>query len=341
MKKVRFYLKKIIVLIAVSFVFFSTEAQIRRDDVIKINLSLSQNYLELESSGGSKNITVTTNASSWTVSGNSDWCSVSKSGNLFTISSNANPNNYERNATFTVNANKETATVTVKQKAKPVETYKPPQQQQPKQQPSQQNKNTEKTELEKGEWRALISKVITNETKNYNIGKYKGEYKNSNRNGFGLYYWNDDKDSYWGNFSVGNINGQGIYIRGYKDDFTNCPNCKYYVGDWKNGDMHGQGKCYDKTGKLIYSGNFSDDKPTGTYPSNYNNDYKFECINFDEWYYVGETLNGKPHGQGIKLYKNNNKYSGDAVYTPTWDKGNIKGKVLFLNYDGTIKVVDN
>ena len=488
MKDILLNFKKIIVLIAVSFVFFSTEAQVRKDDIVKINLSLSQNYLELESSGGSRNITVTTNASSWTVSGNSDWCSVSKSGNLFTISSNANPNNYERNATFTVKADKETATVSVKQKAKPVP---PPTPQEnlslsttelffdaeggtktvyvygvssyttsgvyawckksqystyftitceantttserkddtfyvkagnkeikviikqkgkiennlslsttellfdaeggtktvyvygvssyttsgvyawcKKSQYStyftitceantttserkddtfyvkggdkeikviikQKGKIVVATALEKGEWRNLINKVVTNVTKSYDNGaKYKGEYSNGSRTGLGMMYWSDSKDSYWGEYYNGDRNGQGIYIAGNNNrHINNCSNCVYFVGAWKSGEKFGQGYCYDQIGKMIYAGDFKDDKPTGTYPNNYKDEYKFESLDYSDGHkYIGETQNGKAHGLGIYFWTDGQAWFGE------WREGRRKGSGIHFYYDGSIK----
>ena len=92
-----------------------------------------------------------------------------------------------------------------------------------------------------------------------------------------------------------------------------------------NGKKSGRGSCYDLRGNLVYSGYFSNDMPTGTYPSTEYESYKFSCIDYENGnYYVGETLDGKRHGMGIYLWSN-----GDAWYGH-WSYGERDGEGVFL-----------
>jgi hypothetical protein len=195
------------------------------------------------------------------------------------------------------------------------------------------NSNSNSGGNAKIDWRTQMRKVFDNTTENYSNGAYKGQKSNGFRHGLGAYWWNETNDYYWGNHSNGLRHDNGICIVG-NDSFINyCSGCIYYVGNWSNNVKHGKGNCYDKEGNLIYSGDFSNDRPTGTYPSTEKNSrYKFECIEYDSGdKYVGETYNGQRHGYGIYLWKN-----GDAWYGP-WKDGNRDGQGIELYYNGNVK----
>ena len=165
--------------------------------------------------------------------------------------------------------------------------------------------------------------------------KYKGGKLNGKFTGLGAYYWNN-KNFYIGEWNNDIIDGFGIFIMGNFDtcDLTNCPDCKIYVGDWLNGEKSGPGRCYNKNGRLIYEGNFKDDKPTGTYSEiDAYSPYRFKVIKyFDNSYYVGETYNGKRHGKGIRLLKNGTIWCVDykldelsGYGTKIYPDGNMSG----------------
>lgn len=177
------------------------------------------------------------------------------------------------------------------------------------------------------DWRTQMTKVMDHPTQNLSNGKYKGETTSTNiRYGLGVYKW-EDGTYYWGLWKQGDMNGTGIYICSDGYTFTNCPDCVYYVG------KSDKGTCYDKFGNLIYYGDFYNGYPTGTYPTagNYSS-YKFECIDYNDGdKYIGETKDGRRHGQGIYLWKN-----GDAWFG-IWQDGNRHGYGIYLYYKGDVK----
>jgi hypothetical protein len=114
--------------------------------------------------------------------------------------------------------------------------------------------------------------------------------------------------------------------------FSNSIGCKYYAGNWANDEKNGIGKCYDKTGKLIYHGKYNNGRPTEQYPQAHDDSYKFEYIEYDNGdAYLGETYSGTINGLGI-LFKAN----GDAWYGE-WKNGNRIGPGIELQYSGTVR----
>jgi len=184
-------------------------------------------------------------------------------------------------------------------------------------------------------WRKLIRSAMNNPTKSIDNRKYKGQMSNENPNGLGTMYWSESKDFHIGSYNNQIRSGNGIVIIGdFYDDrvINNCSDCKIYVGNFSNGVKSGRGTCYDKEGKLVYHGNFVDDKPTGEYPLKDKDDYeqyKFEITKYDNGdYYVGETFNGKRHGAGIYLWQNSNMWYGD------WKDGIRDGYGIFIPKNG-------
>jgi hypothetical protein len=187
--------------------------------------------------------------------------------------------------------------------------------------------------LEKGSWRQAINKVLYNVTKNYTNGIYKGEISNGSRTGWGVYYFITDNQSYWGDFLRGESNGKGIYIIGKDGEaFAGCRDCSYYAGNWASDWKNGIGKCYNHTGKMLYHGFYSNDKPTEKYPQIHDDSEKFECIEYEGGnIYLGETLNGFKHGLGIFFYAN-----GDAWYGE-WKDNQRNGNGIELQFGGSVK----
>ena len=101
------------------------------------------------------------------------------------------------------------------------------------------------------------------------------------------------------------------------------PNGNKYVGEFKDGQRHGQGSFTLKNGGN-YVGPFKDGRPNGqgtqTYPNGnkYVGEFKDGQRHGHGTYtfangrnYVGEFQDGKPHGQGTETYPNGNKYVGE------------------------------
>jgi hypothetical protein len=112
-----------------------------------------------------------------------------------------------------------------------------------------------------------------------------------------------------------NYTGQGTY--------TWETSGNIYVGEWKDGDMHGQGTKTWADGSK-YVGEFKDGERTGqgtltdadgdTYVGEFKNDRKDGQGTFtyyDGDTYVGEFKNDKMHGQGTFIYDDGSKYIGE------------------------------
>jgi V8-like Glu-specific endopeptidase len=123
-----------------------------------------------------------------------------------------------------------------------------------------------------------------------------------------------DGTKYIGEFKNGYMHGQGTYtlVSGSK-----------YIGEWKDGYMHGQGALTSASGDE-YVGEFKDGKKHGQgtktwangdeYVGEWKDNKKhgqgtYISANGDE--YVGEFKDEKPHGQGTKTYANGDKYVGE------------------------------
>ena len=140
----------------------------------------------------------------------------------------------------------------------------------------------------------------------------------------------------------------------------------YYIGFWKNGLRNGKGKLFDKNGKLIYEGDWVNDKregfgKCGSDPGHYYiGQLKNNCFNGkgklydnegkllyegdfvnneiegfgklkleDNYYYLGELKNRKPNGKG-KVYNNN----GFLLYEGDFVNGDFEGLGRFNYYQG-------
>lgn len=186
-------------------------------------------------------------------------------------------------------------------------------------------------------WRTHLRKTLDHATINFSSGsKYKGQTSIEDGiqrfQGIGLLWYYSDY-IYCGGFVNGSLMGYAIDIAADGKNVDNCPNCLYYVGYYCDGLKCGKGRCYDKDGKMIYYGDFSNNRPIGTYPTKENySSYKFECIEYTSGdKYLGETYNGKQQGQGFYLWNN-----GDAWYGP-WKDGIRDGYGIMMYYNGNVK----
>jgi len=185
-------------------------------------------------------------------------------------------------------------------------------------------------------WRQMIrSAMHTNPTFSWNNGdRYKGQKYNNKCYGLGAYYWGDIGSFYFGGWRESKRDGYGITTSGDFDNKSifNCPECVVYVGFWSNNDKSGQGKCYDKTGRLIYFGKFVNDKPTETYPSigNYSK-FKFEMQKCSEGNVnLVELIDGERNGYGIFLWQYGDMWFG------SWSDDRRDGCGIHLFKDGSL-----
>ncbi|MCR5191813.1 MAG: hypothetical protein K6D59_00785 [Bacteroidales bacterium] len=178
-------------------------------------------------------------------------------------------------------------------------------------------------------WRYLLRKALTNVTKTYTGGGYHigDEYPGS----IVIEYWSNNS-LYCGGQSNGNNNpviGMIIVDEGYQ--ITNCPGGYIYSGQLVNGQKNGTGIVYDRYGKLIYMGDFRNDKPVEPYPDT-EHDYtgvKFivEFVGTGDMY-VGETIGGVRDGLGLYFWE-----SG-SVWFGFWKNDTRNGAGIFKQYDG-------
>jgi hypothetical protein len=161
-------------------------------------------------------------------------------------------------------------------------------------------------------------------------GAYKGQIlKNNLGTGITQYAYGTIIIGDWQNNKP---NGYGMAFNSDGVEVTNCPNCQIYVGNRENGQKSGIGTCYDKNGNLIYHGNFKDDKPIETYPTeNVQNDYSSYKFSFYTWengdMYLGETKNGLADGYGIYVWANGNIWFGG------YKDDKRKGAGIFITYN--------
>jgi len=274
-----------------------------RQNKWELFFELSDNLIKFGKSGGKYNLSVHTNTSSWSILSEIAWCSTTQSDSSIFVSCEANPTNRERSATFHVIANNESKEVRITQ--------------------------VDITNLEKGHWKQAIRNVASFGVYPILGGLFKGY-----PNGLGVKVFLKKNVSYWGEFQKEGINGKGIYIIGNDEDSVpGCSDCKYYVGNWSLGEKNGKGKCYDKTGELLYDNFFFNNIPYEEYPQSYNTSHKFECIEYENGdIYLGETLKGVRDGLGIFVWANGDVWYGE------WknDKGNGDG--IEYQYSGNYKI---
>ena len=121
-------------------------------------------------------------------------------------------------------------------------------------------------------------------------------------------YINSKDGKYVGqiNIQTGNLEGKGVFIwnNGIK-----------YIGKWKEGNMHGKGILFDKNNKLIFQGNYFNNKKYG----------KGKFIIKENEYYEGEFFDDKMEGKGCYHYENGDTWEG-------YFKNNYKNGVGIMTY---------
>ena len=109
---------------------------------------------------------------------------------------------------------------------------------------------------------------------------YEGDFVNDLRHGHGkIIFYNNDRDSYEGQFTYGEITGKGFYI--WKNKHT-------YLGEFVDGKMHGRG-LYKWPDGNQYEGEYINNIKEGQ------GEFKWK----DGRIYKGSFKKGKPHGKGL------------------------------------------
>jgi hypothetical protein len=150
--------------------------------------------------------------------------------------------------------------------------------------------------------------------------------------GLGAILYNETRSrniTYFGSWVENRMTGQGITIIGNLDSghITGCRTGTgvVYVGAHVDGDKSGVGSVYDRNGRQIYHGNFSNDRPTDqNYPSITRSPRTFVFTQSGNNFYIGESENDLRHGTGIFIWAN-----GDIWYGQ-WRNGERAGRGIFL-----------
>lgn len=100
------------------------------------------------------------------------------------------------------------------------------------------------------------------------------------------------------------------------------PDGSYYVGTFTNEKRNGEGKLYDSDGKLVYSGEWQDDKKHGKGILELNNET-----------YEGDFHRDKRDGRGTIRYPDGTRFDGDFKK----DMKNGEGK--YFDPKGKVKKV--
>ena len=182
-------------------------------------------------------------------------------------------------------------------------------------------------------WRAMMDKVMDQATDTDASGKkYRGDLGSFGTewepDGLGVMSW-PGGTYYWGEWSEGYYEGEGIYLLSSTYQIPHCPGCSIYVGSYVKNKKSGWGACYDQNGDLVYEGGFADDTPTSPFPTPIPSGRRFEVHKVDGGFYVGEVMNGKRDGKGILIWESGEAWYGD------WRRGAQQGDGLTLQrYSG-------
>lgn len=175
---------------------------------------------------------------------------------------------------------------------------------------------------------STYNQLFENPTGKIEGGRVKAQKVKGKISGLGIWQ-SKEKGLYFGDFENGKVTGRGVYIAPKGSNITNCNVASIYVGKFSNGKKQGKGRCYNSDGELIYEGEFSLDKPNGTYPSTELNNIKyFAEIPNDNYTFFGEIEGTEANGKGILILNNL-----DVVISDFKDS-NRNGLGLYLKADG-------
>ena len=185
----------------------------------------------------------------------------------------------------------------------------------------------------KSEWYDQL-KAIAGNRPDFSKGDtlYRGYLRSKAPNGLGMLV-NDEMVTV-GDWKNGVLNGIGFtLVKDYESSLYGCEGCVFFVGEFKEGQLEGEGTCYDKHGRILYSGKFQEGVPEQEYPAEDTEDHHRIQYQFYEGgdYYIGEMIDGQRNGYGIYMYAN-----GDAWYGP-WKDGKRNGFGLMIYTNGSNK----
>jgi len=168
--------------------------------------------------------------------------------------------------------------------------------------------------------------------------RFKGQILKGKRNGMGSVLTKKGV-VYIGDFYRDEMTGIGMMVAADDTFIENCEGSVVYVGNWKDGQKSGIGKCYDIDGCMIYKGSFADDKPIGDYPTQSTDDdnVNLSLINIGDNMFFGETTDGIPNGHGVMIYPDG------SLWYHSFKGGTAKGIGLYVDYTGeweTLKMED-
>ncbi|XP_049762928.1 MORN repeat-containing protein 3-like [Schistocerca cancellata] len=157
-------------------------------------------------------------------------------------------------------------------------------------------KSTEK-KLSVSQRREIASYKNGLRCKIFNISgnSYKGEWKNNERHGKGIFLETSGK-RYEGDWEHGLRHGYGI--QSHME--PHCLHAIEYTGEWYEGKRQGQGISYYADGSY-YDGAWLDNKRHG----------HGRMWFADGTFYEGEWKNDQFHGLGLFAYANGNRYEGE------------------------------
>lgn len=160
------------------------------------------------------------------------------------------------------------------------------------------------------------------------IGQIKGQKLKGRYDGMGVIKLKNG-DIYFGDISDGKPNGIGVFICNDNNCLFDNENAKLYIGRFKNG-LKTRGKCIDFDSELIYSGEFSDDRPVspGNQDENYLGIFDYITAEDNNWVYLGELMQGIPNGKGIIIFFNGDYIISDFI------NGERTGIGLYMTSDG-------
>lgn len=150
-------------------------------------------------------------------------------------------------------------------------------------------------------------------SKNNENWKIIGNFVNGKLNGYAVQIKDDETDIYIGNFLNKNPEGHLIKYKNHK---------VFYDGMWHDGKANGYGILYEENG--ITKGFFENNKIVK---------YSSDTIKKDsDGEYIGEILDGKANGKGIKKYYDGIKYEG------YWKDNKYDGEGILIFSNNTVKL---
>ena len=132
---------------------------------------------------------------------------------------------------------------------------------------------------------------------------YEGQFREGQRDGFGVAFYKDGTPSYTGSWKEGKRDGLGVSFR----DSDHA----VHISRWKNGAPEDFVSLFDKEGNLRYGGRIEKGKKQGPGVS-YNT--------ADGTVFVGKWVDGRPTGVGSAFDR-----EGNLVYYGEWKNGQRSG----------------